>query len=133
VDDNRQPPLHLSRIFDTVKNYEEFVEYIESYGIPELISLDHDLHLEHTNYFFDNGGFLETPDPLYANFKFKTGYDCAKYLIDYCNKTGKNLNTIIVHSQNPKGQINIYNLVTNYQIERYNKINCRIMSWKNLD
>lgn len=133
VDDNRNPPVHLSRIFDTVRSYDEFVDYIQTYGVPELISLDHDLHLEHTNYFFDNGGFLESPDPQYGNFKFKTGYDCAKWLIEYCDKTGKKLNMVTIHSQNPKGKNNIYELITNYQLEKYNKKNCTIMTWKNLD
>lgn len=132
VDDNRQPPFHLSRVFDTVKSYEEFIEYINDYGVPELISFDHDLHLEHTNFFFDNGGFKDPPDPIYENFKFKTGYDCANWLIDYCERTGEDMNMVMVHSHNPKGQMNIYNLISGYQKKRYNKEQCKLMSWKSL-
>lgn len=132
LDDIRQPPLHLDRIFDVVRNYDEFVEYIETYGVPEVISMDHDLHQEHSTYFWDNGGFREPPDPMYVNFKFKTGYDCAKWLIDYCEITGQKLNNVIVHSHNPKGKTNIYNLISDYQMREYKQINCRIMSWKNI-
>ena len=46
--------------FDRVYNYEEFVEYLERKGLPDFISFDHDL-----------GEDL-------------SGYDCAKYLVDYC-------------------------------------------------
>jgi hypothetical protein len=77
LDDTRRPPLYLSELFDVVRTYDEFVEYIETYGIPEVISLDHDLNMEHTNFFFENGGFRNPPDPKYEIFKFKTGYDCA--------------------------------------------------------
>lgn len=132
VDDNRQPPLYLNRVFDVVKNYDEFVEYIETFGVPEVISFDHDLHMEHTLYFFENGGFREPPDPNNAIFTNKTGYDCAKWLLEYCDANNLNLKNIIVHSRNPLGQRNIYNLICNYQMKKYDKINCRIMSWKNL-
>lgn len=133
LDDVRNPPRRLNRIFDVVRNYEEFVEYIETYGVPELISFDHDLHLEHTVYFFDNGGFVNPPDPRYVIFVNKTGYDCAVWLLDYCDRTGKDLKQVVVHSHNPFGQRNIFNLICNYQNIRYNNINCRILKWDNLE
>ena len=97
LDDTREPPIHLKRIFYIVRDYDDFVEYIETYGIPEIISFDHDLNLEHTNFFFENGGFRNPPDPRYEIFKFKTGYDCALWLIDYCKRNNKELKKVFVH------------------------------------
>jgi len=130
LDDTRMPPSHLSGVFDVVRNFDEFVDYIKFCGIPEVISLDHDLHPEHTTFFFDNGGFRNPPDPMFELFKNKTGYDCAEWLTLYCERTGKDMKKIIVHSHNPIGQKNIFNLICNYQNKKYKKINCQIIRWK---
>ena len=130
LDDIRQPPLHLDKIFDVVRNYEQFVEYIETYGIPEVISMDHDLHREHTMFFYDNGGFKNPPDPRYENFKFKTGYDCALWLVEYCKENNLELKKVIVHSHNPMGSKNIYEVISSYQLKTNKSISCNIKSWK---
>ena len=130
LDDTRRPPLYLNELFDVVRSYDEFVDYIETYGIPEVISLDHDLNMEHTNFFFENGGFRNPPDPKYEIFKFKTGYDCALWLVDYCRENDKVLKKVLVHSHNPMGQRNIYNVICNFQKKEYGKINCKIIRWK---
>jgi hypothetical protein len=130
LDDIREPPFHLRRVFDVVRSYEEFVEYIECFGIPEVISFDHDLDPEHTMFFYENGGFRNPPDPRYELFKKKTGYDCALWLIQYCDTHGKDMKKILIHSHNPVGQKNIYNVICNYQKKRYCKINCELIRWK---
>lgn len=130
LDDTRRPPLYLNELFDVVRSYDEFVEYIETYGIPEVISLDHDLNMEHTNFFFENGGFRNPPDPKYEIFKFKTGYDCALWLVDYCRENDKVLKKVLVHSHNHMGQRNIYNVICNFQKKEYGKINCKVIKWK---
>lgn len=130
LDDTRRPPLHLGRIFQVVRSYDEFVDYIETYGIPEVISLDHDLHQEHSSFFWDNGGFRNPPDPKYEIFKFKTGYDCALWLIEYSKNKNIELKRVFVHSHNPMGQRNIYNVICNYQKKQYGKTNCKIIRWR---
>ena len=62
-----------------VRSYDDFVAYISRYGVPDLISFDHDL----------GAG--------------KSGYDCAKWLMEngYCLKMWR------VHSMNPVGRDNI--------------------------
>lgn len=130
LDDSREPPLHLNRLFDIVRSYDEFVEYIETYGVPVVISLDHDLHPEHTSFFFERGGFKNPPNPHNEIFKFKTGYDCAVWLVDYCEKNDKKLRHIFVHSHNPHGQRNIYNVIAEYQKKKYGTIKCKIIKWK---
>lgn len=130
LDDFREPPSHLKKVFDVVRNYDEFVDYIEWFGVPDVISFDHDLHPEHTIFFFDNGGFRNPPDPMFELFKNKTGYDCAEWLISYCKRTGQEFKYVIVHSHNPIGQKNIFNLICNYQKHKYKTINCKIIRWK---
>lgn len=73
-----------------VRSYTEFVSFINHNGLPQLISFDHDLGQE------------------------KTGYDCAKWLVDYCLETNYPLPIVIVHSQNPVGKENIQKLLSNF-------------------
>ena len=77
--------------FDRVYSYEEFVVYLEIKGLPEFISFDHDL-----------GEDL-------------SGYDCAKYLVEYCLEHQLPLPDYQVHSQNPVGKENIERLLENFR------------------
>lgn len=130
LDDTRNPPAHLSKIFYVVRSYDEFVDYIETYGVPEVISFDHDLHPEHTSFFFERGGFRSPPDPQQEIFKNKTGYDCAEWLLNYCDKNNFKLKIIVIHSHNPLGSSNLYQLISSYQLRNYKKINCKLIRWK---
>jgi len=96
-----------------VRDFYQFVNYIQKYGLPEFISFDHDLGFEHTRYYFENGGHNSPPDPLNGNFKEKTGYDAAKWLVDYCAEHGKPLPFWHVHSHNPIGASNIRTYLKN--------------------
>ena len=77
--------------FDRVYSYEEFVDYLERKGLPDFISFDHDL-----------GEDL-------------SGYDCAKYLVEYCLVHQLPLPDYQVHSQNPVGKENIERLLENFR------------------
>lgn len=70
--------------WDLAVNFDDFKSYIREYGVPELISFDHDLG------------------------PGKTGYDCAKWLVDQHLA----INEFEVHSMNPVGRDNIINLLT---------------------
>ena len=100
LDDVRPAPDESWHI---VRNYKEFVSYIDNLGVPDLISFDHDLGLEHYE-------ALEN-DPrrhlLNEGFTEKTGYDCAKYLV----RKQLEVKDFKVHSQNPIGQYNITSLL----------------------
>lgn len=90
-------PLYLDDLrptpegFDRVYSYEEFVDYLEREGLPDFISFDHDL-----------GEDL-------------SGYDCAKYLVEYCLEHQLPLPDYQVHSQNPVGKENIERLLENFR------------------
>ena len=75
-----------------VKDYDEFVSWIEENGLPDGINFDHDIaHHE------------------------KTGMDCAKWLVEYCMDNNKKLPKFKSHSANPVGRDNIENLLKNYE------------------
>ena len=54
--------------------------------------------------------------------KEKTGFDCAKWLVDYCLDNNKSLPLYNIQSANPVGKSNIDSLLINY-IRHTNKIN----------
>ncbi len=96
-----------------VRSYEEFRDAIWNLGIPNIISYDHDLSMEHyENYHKVNeqGGLVID----YNQFKEKTGYDCCKFLVNQCNKLNVKHPDFIVHSMNPVGVKNIISYVESY-------------------
>lgn len=96
-----------------VRDFHQFVNYIQKYGLPDYVSFDHDLGIEHTKYYFNNGGHQSPPDPSLANFKEKTGYDAAKWLVDFCVENELPLPMWHVHSHNPIGAQNIRSYLKN--------------------
>ena len=99
--------------WDIVRNYNEFINYITENGIPDLISFDHDLADEHYSPTMYGGGSLY--NHLYSEFKEKTGYDCAKWLCDYCSENGLPLPTYLIHSMNPVGRDNILGVLKTFE------------------
>ena len=97
-----------------VKNYNEFVLWIERNGLPDAICFDHDLGEEHIKYYFENGGHANPPDPSKANFKEKTGFDCAKWLIEYCIDKKLKLPVYNIQSANSVGKENINGLLLSF-------------------
>lgn len=84
-----------------VKTQSEFENYIKENGLPDLISFDNDLGIR-------NG----------------EGYDCAKWLVDFCIDNDKELPDWYVHSANPVAKENIENLLYNFENNYYGKIRC---------
>lgn len=105
LDDVRVP---VDPRFDLVKNFDQFVAYIEANGIPEYISFDHDLGMDHIEYFYkDHRGFH---DYDYSKLE-KTGYHCARWLIEHCIEKGLKLDKVGVHSHNEVGAANIMSAI----------------------
>jgi len=99
-----------------VRNYNEFVKWIVANSLKdiELISFDHDLADEHYDpKMYDLEG--DTYNDLYRKFKEKTGYEAAKWLVEYCMNTGSMLPRFICHSMNPVGKLNIVSYLENYE------------------
>jgi hypothetical protein len=100
--------IYLDEEWIIVRNYDEFVKIIEEKGLPEIISFDHDLadaHYEHQERLDNNA---------YDIMEEKTGYHCAKWLIIYCINKKELPATILIHSMNPAGSLNIKSLFKSY-------------------
>lgn len=87
LDDVRACPEN----FVLVNSYDEFVRFIKHHEWPNFISFDHVLGLG------------------------KTGYDCAKFLVEFCLEKQLDLPEFFVHSQNPVGKMNIESLLKNFE------------------
>jgi len=115
LDDVRRPatafsymqlPIYNEVDWIIVRNYYAFITLIQKKGLPKIISFDHDLMDIH----------YKVQDFDYADENYeKTGYHCAKWLIDYCLDNNKKVPTkIIIHSMNPVGSLNIKSLFDTY-------------------
>lgn len=86
LDDVRDPP---SLDWTVVRSFDEFVQHIERHGVPELMSLDHDLGED-----------------------VPTGMDCAKWLVE----NRRVVHDFRVHSANPVGRANIMSLLNQWKL-----------------
>ena len=118
LDDIRKPAgaypythnqIYLDTNWVVVVNYDEFISYITKNGMPYFLSFDHDLADEHY-------GMRDQLDEMeYILYQEKTGYHCAKWLIDYCMDNNIDPPEYLVHSMNPEGKKNIIFLIENYK------------------
>ncbi|MFV7235165.1 cyclic-phosphate processing receiver domain-containing protein [Flavobacterium sp. ZB4R12] len=111
--------MFLQKKWEVVKNYNEFIKWITKNGLPELISFDHDLADIHytsshllTNYEKSKGW---QDAQVYTE---KTGYDCAKWLIDYCLDNNLKCPKFYCHSMNPVGKDKINSILEQFSTYR---------------
>lgn len=104
LDDDRIPAVAANHVYpvelrflyrlekwEIVRNYDQFKGHIRIHGLPKCVSFDYDLETK----------------PI-------TGYDCAVWLLDHCNKHSCELPQILCHSLNPDGKERIMNLFRYY-------------------
>ena len=90
-----------------VRNYNEFVNHVLNNGIPKTVSFDHDLADIH----YEQQSNIEYQDDA----EEKTGYHCARWLINYCLDLNIPIpEKIIIHSMNRVGAQNIKSLFDTY-------------------
>ena len=94
--------------YSVVRNYKEFVDLITLRGLPKFVCYDHDLADTHYGHGLNNN---EIP---YESYKEKTGYDAAKWLVNYCMERGIKHPPYVVHSMNPIGKQNIESYINSY-------------------
>ena len=116
-------PSKITNNWITVRNYDEFVRTVMSFGVPAFVAFDHDLadehyqvmlkeneHRRHTSFVDDEmGGLNLTFD--YGNEK--TGFDCAKWLVDFCEQRNVTFPDYAVHSLNVVGRERIEAYISN--------------------
>lgn len=110
-----------------VKTYEEFIEFININGLPDGVNFDHDLGVKYPNEVYESESareiFLSKPmlkmETGYyreGTIEYETGFDCAKWLVNYCIDNNKPLPKWYTHSANPAGKENIDKYLTNFLI-----------------
>lgn len=117
LDDTRNPFENdwlvfspIEQPFEThwLKSYNEFVQWITENGLPDAICFDHDL---------GEDGIDENKIPM-ENYsiteKYKTGYDCAKWLVNYYMDNNLQVPKWNIQSSNPVGKDNINGLLTSF-------------------
>lgn len=96
--------IYLDVEWTVVRSYDEFINDVLNNGLSSGYSFDHDLSFDH----------YESQKP-YDEYKEKTGYHCAQWLIYYCIDNKKELpEVILIHSMNPAGSLNIKSLFDSY-------------------
>ena len=103
-------PSHLNKFYwendwAIVRSYNEFVEWIQKNGLPDFVSFDHDLADVHYT--------MDFSKDLTNQGSEKTGYDCAKWLGNFCIDKNQQVPKFIAHSQNPVGKMNIQGYLDN--------------------
>jgi len=96
--------FYFENDWNVVRSYDEFIDFIKTNGVPKFISFDHDLSDEHYNNNILSDSYVE-----------KTGFECAKWLVDFCLDNTKQLPEFMVHSANPVGKKNIESYLKNAQ------------------
>ena len=125
LDDVRTP---VEKDWVVVRNYEQFVDLVSKTGLENIaiISLDHDLGDTAMQEYYNNVSPFYKLD--YSNIHEKTGYDCAKWLVNYYydnyhdesktrnqkRKGGIDFPPVYTHSANPIGSANIMGYINNF-------------------
>ena len=119
LDDERMPKnvtwVQLPLVeWTIVRSYDQFIKIIKDKGLPEFIAFDHDLADEHYVHSINaNNG--NTSGINYDQLREKTGYECAKWLVEYCREKDLNIPKYVVHSMSIVGKRNIIAYLENYK------------------
>jgi hypothetical protein len=106
-----------------VRNYDEFVDRVTKVGLKniEIISLDHDLGDTAMAEWHKN--VYHNYSLNYDNIQEKTGYDCAKWLVERW-MDGQPVVDVYTHSANAIGSANIMGYINNYRHINHLPQNC---------
>lgn len=94
-----------------VLSYEEFIGWIGKNGLPQKICFDHDLGEDVAIKLVSKG--VNKKKAREVKKLAKSGYDCAKWLVDYCIDHDQQIPEWNIQSANPVGKENINGLLNN--------------------
>jgi len=97
-----------------VKSYKEFTNWISDNGLPDAICFDHDLG---DNFTLRENAEISDWFDLENNREFD-GYDCTKWLVEYCIVRDLDVPKYNIQSANPVGKENINGLLESYRKHR---------------
>ena len=127
LDDERNPKdccnympnkrFYWDNEFVVVRDYHSFVKAVtdgfKDGSFPECVSFDHDLADEHYALGITNKD--DWDDYHFYTDREMTGYDCAKWLTDFCAENNLALPEYYVHSMNTIGRKNIVTWLENFK------------------
>lgn len=82
-------PIYKDTDWVIVRSFDSFVSYVKENGVPNVVSFDHDL------------------GEIISESKELGGFECAKWLVEFCIDNDINVPNYHVHSANPVGKKNI--------------------------
>ena len=85
-----------------VRNFDQFTAYIKLHGLPLRVSFDHDLADEHYA-----GDSVQSVNP--------TGYDCVKWMVQYCIDHEKPFPEYYLHTLNDNGLMNMLSYIRSFE------------------
>lgn len=95
-----------------VKSYNEFVNWITENGLPMACCFDHDLGMGEVH---EHKSMSKRALKRHRKIsECKTGYDCARWLVEYCIDNSKLLPLYNIQSANPVGKVNIDGLFKSF-------------------
>jgi len=95
------PDYQINNVVTWVKSFNEFKEWIEKNGLPDMICFDHDLGED-----LDKG-LIKKEAP--------SGFHCVKWLVDYCLDRNLDFPMYNIQSANPVGADNINSMIQSYR------------------
>ena len=98
-----------------VRNFGDFVKTIEENGLPLICSMDHDLKDFHYYHYSTYTVYTGKIDYTIAE---GTGFECAKWLVNYLMDNNLDAPEILIHTQNRVGGKNIRMLFEDYNKSR---------------
>ena len=96
-----------------VKSYDAFVKWIKENGLPHTIGFDHDLGQDVANEKVANG--MSKRKSRREKRTEMSGFECAKWLVDYCIDNDTDLPQWTIQSANPVGADNINGILNGYK------------------
>lgn len=96
------------------RNYTQFIAFVRKANVLIThISFDHDLGEDEAKEKIAKG--MSKRKARGEKKLAKSGYDCAKWLIEYCIEREMKLPAILIHTANPVGRKNLEFLFNNYK------------------
>jgi hypothetical protein len=96
-----------------VKSYDDFTKWIEKNGLPSLICFDHDLGEDVAKGRVFKG--MSKRQARILKRETLSGFDCTKWLIEFCLDNKLNIPNYKIQSANPVGAENIKGLIENFR------------------
>jgi hypothetical protein len=94
-----------------LKSYDDFTKWIKYNGLPDKICFDHDLGEDVAMELVSKG--INKSKAREVKRLAKSGFDCAKWLVDYCLDNNLQIPDWEIQSANPVGKENINSLLNN--------------------